>query len=59
MHPFVEQIPDVSLIRQQLSVNLRERELLRKLLRFAERKLSIPALNRQANEQPLERGATK
>jgi hypothetical protein len=59
MHPIVEQIPDISLIRRQLSFNARERELLTKLLKLAERKLSIDTLNRQANEQPSQRGAER
>lgn len=39
--PCVERIPDAAYVRRELSRNLRERELLSKLLRLAERKATL------------------
>ncbi len=37
----VDQIPDVAFVRQELARNMRERELLTKLLKLAERKVAL------------------
>ena len=41
-------IPDVANVRRELVRNVRERELLSKLLRLAERKAAIDRLNAEA-----------
>ena len=37
----VDQIPDANYVRDELSRNLRERDILQKLLRLSERKASL------------------
>ena len=37
----VDRIPDVAFVRQELARNLRDRELLTKLLKLAERKVAL------------------
>jgi hypothetical protein len=37
----VDRIPDVAYVRDELSRNLRERDILQKLLRLAERKAAL------------------
>jgi hypothetical protein len=41
----VERIPDVEFVRAELARNVRERSLLQKLLKLAERKAIIARLN--------------
>lgn len=48
---FLERLPDVSAIRRKLGENLRERDLLRQLLRIAEKKRAVRA---EANEEPAQ-----
>lgn len=49
----VEQIPDVPYVREQIARNIRERDLLTKLLRLAQRKAELAgcdhAVKRQAD----------
>jgi len=42
----VDRIPDVTYVRRELARNVRERELLSKLLRLAQRKAAIVELER-------------
>jgi hypothetical protein len=37
----VDRIPDVAFVRQELARNMRDRELLTKLLKLAERKVAL------------------
>lgn len=37
----VDQIPDIAYVRQELARNMRDRELLKKLLKLAERKVAL------------------
>ena len=37
----VDRIPDVTFVRQELARNMRDRELLTKLLKLAERKVAL------------------
>ena len=46
---YLERLPDVSVIRRKLGANLRERDLLRQLLRLAEKKQKVRA---EADKEP-------
>jgi hypothetical protein len=50
----VERIPDVVQIRADLARNQRERTLLEKLLRLAERKASLQRLNAEIEDSEAE-----
>ena len=46
----VDQIPDVAYVRQELARNLRDRELLTKLLKLAERKVALARSNKSDSD---------
>jgi hypothetical protein len=48
----VDRIPDVAYVRRELARNVRERELLSKLLRLAKRKAAIVELERESGGEP-------
>lgn len=45
MKDAVGQIPDVAFVREQMARNIRERDLLRRLLKLAQRKADFAQLN--------------
>ena len=52
----VDRIPDITHVRRELARNVRERELLSKLLRLAQRKAAIIELEREPTWQEVSRG---